>query len=65
MNDIDLAWLAGIFDGEACFYARLTSSGSVSAGRKNRCVETRIEVQVTSSRMVDEIERILVALGTT
>lgn len=53
----ELAWLAGIIDGEGCIYAHLTN-----VGRNLKCptgtLTFRIEVHTVSGRMVDAMEEI-------
>jgi hypothetical protein len=51
-----LAWLAGILDGEGCFYVRLTNKGKYKSSVGN--IETRITVQATSIRMIEKIQEI-------
>ena len=57
INKIDIAWLAGIIDGEGCIYPHVTNKRQ---GNHNLCF--RVEAQATSIRMIDEIERIYTAM---
>lgn len=57
----DLAYLAGLLDGEGCFLARLTNTHkNYETGGS---VEVRIAVQVCSSAMILRIQEIYDALG--
>jgi len=59
MQQTDLAYLAGLLDGEGCFYARLVNT---SRGRLGN-VEVRIAVQATSMAMIQKIAAIYADLG--
>lgn len=61
MQQTDLAYLAGLLDGEACFGARLTNRGRHGAESGN--VELRITVQSTSAAMINRIIAIYDELG--
>lgn len=60
VKDTDLAWLAGIVDGEGCIYGHWSNRGRHSTGG-NVSVEIRIEA--TSSRMITRAAEICDALG--
>lgn len=57
----ELAYLAGVLDGEGCFYARLTNTEKKY--KTGGSVEVRIAVQVCSSAMIARIQEIYDALG--
>ena len=63
MKNTDLAWLAGIYDGEGCFRAKLMNKGrnpgSVGA------IGYVITVQSVSEAMINKIEAIYLELGVT
>jgi len=51
INEIaDLAWLAGIIDGEGCIFARKVN--------KVANVDCRVAIQAASIRMIDDVSRI-------
>ena len=51
VTELELAWLAGIVDGEGCIYGHYINRRNASGG--NICVEVRIEA--TSSAMILKI----------
>ena len=57
--ETDLAWVAGIVDGEGCIYGHWTNRSKANGG--NVCVEIRI--QSTSMAMITKIVEICTALG--
>ncbi len=59
MLQTDLAYLAGIFDGEGCFYARLVNRKNYTGGN----IEVRVAVQANSMAMIMKIKAIYDELG--
>jgi hypothetical protein len=50
------AWLAGLIDGEGCLYSRSMKYRDTNAIKG---IETRLEIQAASSRMIDAVVSIL------
>lgn len=59
VKNTDLAWLAGIVDGEGCIYGHWLNRRNATGG--NVCVEIRI--QVTSLTMIAKVGEICRELG--
>ena len=49
-KELKLAWLAGLFDGEGCVYARLLNKG--------KGLEVRVTVESVSKPMIERVEEI-------
>ena len=60
IKDVELAWLAGIVDGEACIYAHWVNRGRYRTGG-NVCIEMRL--QVTSMVMIARVAELCEAMG--
>lgn len=60
LKDTDIAWLAGIVDGEGCIYGHWINRGRHATGG-NVCVEIRIEA--TSAAMIQRVQQICDAAG--
>lgn len=61
ITNTELAWLAGLFDGEGCFCVRIMNRGRnlKSIGS----IHCKVTVQATSKVMIDQIELIYIKLG--
>jgi hypothetical protein len=57
VTDLDLGWLAGIIEGEGCFYLQATHN------RKQTAYSPQIFITNTNERIIAKAERIIKALG--
>ena len=53
MQKIEKAYIAGLFDGEVCIYARFVNKGKY---KTNGSIETRITLQATSLAMIEKVK---------
>ena len=60
MQEIEKAYIAGLFDGEVCIYARHINKGKC---KTNGPVETRITLQATSLAMIEKVKEFYNSLG--
>lgn len=60
IRDVEIAWLAGIVDGEGCIYGHRINQGRYATGG-NICIEVRI--QATSLAMINKIAEICDGIG--
>ena len=59
VENVEIAWLAGIIDGEGCIYGHWQNRRNASGG--NVCIEIR--VQATSMAMISKVAEICQKLG--
>jgi len=60
VKDTDIAWLAGIVNGEGCFSVKMP----VKRGRGRSCHQVWLVICNTSKAMIDRAANIMVGLGT-
>lgn len=63
MDQLKLAWLAGLIDGEGCLYGLHKTSQHASKASADNRIEIKLEIHSASSRMIDAVSDILDTAG--